>query len=68
MSSKEPVALRTLTVEDLAPLLHRSVETLRRDVNRRPESLPPRLRIPGSKRLLWLEQDVAEWLRKCRDV
>lgn len=67
MRSKEPIALKTLTIEDLAPLLHRNVETLRRDINRRPESLPPRLRIPSSKRLLWLEQDVAEWLRKCRE-
>jgi predicted DNA-binding transcriptional regulator AlpA len=55
-----------MTIDELAPLLKRDVETLRRDLSRRPESLPPRLLIPGTRRLVWLEQDVKEWLRRCR--
>lgn len=58
--------LKTLTAEDLAPLLHRSVDTIKTDVRRRPETLPPRLRIPGSNRLFWLEKDVLEWIENCR--
>lgn len=58
--------MKTLTAEDLAPILHRTVETIKTDARRRPQSLPPRLRIPGSSRLLWLESDVNEWLNKCR--
>lgn len=58
--------LKTLTAEDLAPLLHRSVDTIKTDVRRRPETLPPRLRIPGSNRLMWLERDVLEWIENCR--
>lgn len=58
--------LKTLTAEDLAPLLGRAVSTIKTDVRRRPQSLPPRLRIPGSKKLLWLEADVTAWFEKCR--
>lgn len=59
-------SLKTLTAEDLAPLLGRAVSTIKTDVRRRPETLPPRLQIPGSTRLLWLEQDVVEWIEKLR--
>lgn len=57
-----------MTAEDLAPLLGRAVSTIKTDARRRPQSLPPRLKIPGSSRLLWLEQDVAEWLDRCRTI
>ncbi|NBT00839.1 MAG: hypothetical protein EBS61_09485 [Betaproteobacteria bacterium] len=66
MKRNEPIELKTMTINDLAPLLKRDVETLRRDLNRRPESLPPKLMIPGSRRLVWLEQDVKAWLQSCR--
>lgn len=59
-------SLKTLGPDDLAPLLGRAVSTIKADVCRRPESLPPRLLIPGSKQLLWLEQDVVEWIQKLR--
>jgi predicted DNA-binding transcriptional regulator AlpA len=59
--------LKTLTPEDLAVLLRRSVSTIKTDCRRRPETLPPRLRIPGSTRLVWLEADVLEWLERCRE-
>jgi len=60
--------LRTLTPKDLAPLLGRAESTIKTDVRRRPDTLPPRLRIPGSNRLIWLEKDVVAWLNKCRTV
>lgn len=52
--------------EFLAPLLHRDVSTIKRDATRKPESLPPRLMIPGSSKLLWAEKDVWEWIESCR--
>lgn len=58
--------LKTLTVEDLSELIGRKASTIRTDVSRRPESLPPRLRIPGSSKVLWLETDVRAWLESCR--
>ena len=58
--------IKTLTPEDLAPILGRAVTTIKTDARRKPESLPPRLRIPGSKKLLWLQSDVEAWLKGCR--
>ena len=54
--------------EYLAPLIHRAVATIKSDLRRRPESLPPRLLIPGSTKMLWLETDVLDWLQSCRTV
>jgi predicted DNA-binding transcriptional regulator AlpA len=59
-------SIKIMTADDLSPLLGRAVNTIKTDVRRRPETLPPRLRIPGSNRLLWLEQDVIDWLNQCR--
>ncbi len=58
-------SLRTLGVEDLAPILHRSVATIKSDIYRRPDTLPPRISIPGSTKLLWLETDVIRWIGRC---
>lgn len=51
--------------EYLVPLVHRSVETIKVDARRKANSLPPRLKIPGSTKLLWLETDVIAWLKSC---
>lgn len=58
--------MKTLSVDEIATLLHKTPRTIREDARRRPHSLPPRLRIPGSDRMLWLESDVIEWLESCR--
>lgn len=60
--------IKILTAEDLAPILHRELRTIKVDATRRPETLPPRLKIPGSKKILWLEKDVIEWLNNCRTI
>lgn len=54
--------------EYLVPLLHRSLATIKVDARTasRLHSLPPRLKIPGSAKLLWLESDVLTWLDNCR--
>ncbi len=61
--SHEPKLLET---KDLAKLLHKTQRTIEVDVTRRPNSLPPRLKIPGSRKVLWLESDVFAWLDRCR--
>lgn len=53
-----------LTIDDLAKILRLSRQTLKADVTRRPETLPPRLRVPGCRRVLWRPQDVEAWLAK----
>lgn len=58
--------LDTIGVEELAQLLHKSVDTVKADVSRAPDRLPPRLDIPGQKKPIWLVEDVNAWLRKRR--
>ena len=58
--------IRMLRAEDLAPLLGRAVTTIKTDVRRRPETLPPRFKIPGSNRVMWLEADVLAWIEAQR--
>jgi len=57
---------KLLDIACMAKLLHKTRRTLEVDVTRRPETLPPRLNIPGSRKVLWLEADVMKWLEKCR--
>ena len=54
-------------VEFIAELFHKTPATVRADIARRPKSLPPRLIIPDSRRLLWLESDVMAWIDELRD-
>lgn len=59
-------SLKTLGPDELSQLIGRKASTIKTDLSRKPESLPPRLRIPGSNKLLWLEADVLKWLEDCR--
>lgn len=49
--------------EYLVPILHKDVKTIKQDASRKPHSLPPRWQPPGCAKLLWLEQDVIDWVR-----
>lgn len=57
---------RLVDVEYIAQLFHKTPTTIRKDLARRPKSLPPRLVIPDSRKLLWLESDVMSWLEDLR--
>lgn len=56
--------LEFLTVEELAPLLRRSVASVYSDLRRNPKSIPPHFCLPGSRRKFWNKEVVIEWLRK----
>lgn len=58
--------MQTLTIEQLAKVLNRSPATIASQVSKSPESLPPRLKLPHSRRVLFLEEDVLKWLRDSR--
>jgi predicted DNA-binding transcriptional regulator AlpA len=58
--------LRTLGIDEISALLHLSRNAVYIAVSRNPQKLPPRLKIPGNRKLLWLESDVIEWLEICR--
>lgn len=55
-----------MTLEDLAALLQLHIHTLRADLSRRPESLPPRLYLPGRSSVRFLAADVVAWLLACK--
>ncbi len=51
-----------LDLTDLASLLGRSPETIKKDMLRNHLAVPPRLHIPGTRLLRWRQVDVAAWL------
>jgi len=55
------VGFKTLDTRDLAGILKKSHLTVRNDLSRNPERLPPAIRIAGRK-AIWLEHKVLEWL------
>ena len=55
-------ALITLGIDEIATILRKSPKTVREDVSRRPEALPPRLIIPNSRLVVWRMKEVEEWL------
>ena len=58
MKSAQPL----MTLTDLAELLGRSPETIRKDIRRNPEAVPPRLVLPHTRLLRWRQCDVDAWL------
>lgn len=58
MSSPSPL----LDLHALAKLLGRSPHTIRRDLRRNPDAVPPRLQLPGTRLLRWREAEVSSWL------
>ena len=56
---------RLLDLDELARLLGRSPETVRRDMRRNPMAVPPRLHLPGTRLLRWRPCDVHAWLDEC---
>ena len=55
-----------VTIDDIAKLLRLHVNTVRADLHRRPDSLPPRIRLPGRRTVRFLKADVLTWLNTHR--
>lgn len=63
--AKAPVQnLQLLTLDELAAILERSPETIRKDIRRNPDAVPPRLQLPGTRLLRWRASDVDAWLAR----
>lgn len=56
--------LQLLTLDELAAILERSPETIRKDIRRNPDAVPPRLQLPGTRLLRWRASDVDAWLAR----
>lgn len=63
----------TMTTEDIAALLGKTssaVNRQRHDIRQgkaSPDALPRALDIPGTRKTLWLTEDVVGWLRRHRE-
>lgn len=51
-----------LTLDDLAQLLGRSKNTIRKNIRRNPQAVPPHLVLPHPQLLRWRATDVETWL------
>ena len=51
-----------LDLDELAQMLRRSPETIKKDLKRNPEAVPPRLMLPHTRLLRWRAVDVDAWL------
>lgn len=54
--------LNLLDLNDLAAMLGRSPETIKKDLRRNRLAVPPRVYIPGTRLLRWRMTDVEAWL------
>ncbi|WP_031407670.1 AlpA family transcriptional regulator [Thiomonas sp. FB-Cd] len=53
---------KLLDLAELAEVLGRSPETIKKDLKRNPLAVPPRLQLPGTRLLRWRARDVGAWL------
>lgn len=54
--------MHLLDLNDLAALMKRSPDTIKKDMKRNPQAVPPRVQIPGTRLLRWRTADVDAWL------
>ena len=52
-----------LNLDDLAYLLGRSPDTIKKDLRRNPAAVPPRMKLPGTRLLRWQLADVQAWMQ-----
>lgn len=52
-----------IDINELAVILHRSPETIRKDISRNPAAVPPRVVLPGTRLLRWHPASIDSWLR-----
>lgn len=62
IESIEMSSQQLLTLEDLARMLGRSPDTIKKDMRRNPDAVPPRLVLPHTRLLRWRQCDVEAWL------
>lgn len=62
LNEREIMTTEILDLNDLASMLGRSPETIKKDMLRNHLAVPPRLHIPGTRLLRWRRTDVEAWL------
>jgi predicted DNA-binding transcriptional regulator AlpA len=54
--------MKLYDLQELADLLGRAPDTIKRDIRCNPLAVPPRVEIPGTRILRWREEDIRAWL------
>jgi len=62
IESIEMSSQQLLTLDEVAKLLGRSPDTIKKDTRRNPDAVPPRLVLPHTRLLRWRQCDVEAWL------
>jgi len=63
-TSLNNVMIKTLMIDEVAARLGKTKKTVHADMVRRPQSIPPWFKLPGSKKPFWLEATVDQFLLK----
>jgi len=53
--------------DELADMLGMAASTLKRDAHRKPEKLPPRVKMPGTNRMAWKLATVQAWIAQLEE-
>lgn len=56
------MSLKPLDIDELAQILRRKATSLASDLVRKPNSLPPCFKAPGTRKPLWLQSTVDQWI------
>lgn len=59
---------RMIDCSELGKLIGRSTKSIRIDASRRPDTLPPTFKIPGTAKLKWRVKDVRAWLEALAEI
>lgn len=60
--------LATIDASELGKLIGRSTKSIKVDVSRRPDTLPPTFRIPGTRKIVWRVVDVRAWMQAIAEL
>ena len=53
---------RLINIAELAEILGRSTETIKKNLQTCPQAVPPRVLIPRTRMLRWRVTDVEQWI------
>jgi predicted DNA-binding transcriptional regulator AlpA len=54
-------------IDEVAKLLNMEINTAKVNITRHPETLPPRIKIPGTRLVRFMLKDVRDWIEKHRE-
>lgn len=56
------MSVKPMDIDELAQVLRRKSASLASDLVRKPASVPPHFKVPGTRKPLWLPSTVDQWI------